>query len=118
VSNFQLLQRLRAGAIRYSAHFDNDGSDVFATACSLGAEGIVVELHTWNATIDDVERPDRIVFDLDPGPGVPWQRTVSAALQLRKALRQRSLTLRWQVQGAARGQQAHALCISAQAAIH
>jgi bifunctional non-homologous end joining protein LigD len=33
-----------------------------------------VELHTWNATRDKIERPDRFVLDLDPGEGVPGKR--------------------------------------------
>ncbi len=32
----------------------------------------VVEIHTWNATSRAFDRPDRIVFDLDPGEGVAW----------------------------------------------
>jgi bifunctional non-homologous end joining protein LigD len=47
----------------------------------------VVEIHTWNSTADDVERPDRIVWDLDPGPEVGWPAAVAAARQLRDALR-------------------------------
>ena len=39
----------------------------------------ILEIHTWNATVDDLERPDRIVLDLDPGPGVTWARVVEAA---------------------------------------
>lgn len=31
-----------------------------------------VELHPWAATVDDIERPDRLIFDLDPGEGVAW----------------------------------------------
>ena len=31
-----------------------------------------VELHTWNATHDKIERPDRFTLDLDPGEGVAW----------------------------------------------
>ena len=43
----------------------------------------VLEVHAWQASIDDIERPDRIVFDLDPGPNVAWPRVVDAALLLR-----------------------------------
>jgi len=39
----------------------------------------VVEIHTWNSRCDDVERPDRIVIDLDPGDRVGWSRVVDAA---------------------------------------
>ncbi|WP_051231405.1 non-homologous end-joining DNA ligase [Stutzerimonas azotifigens] len=37
-----------------------------------------IELHTWNARSDRVERPDRIIFDLDPDPALPWARMVEA----------------------------------------
>ncbi|RWP53856.1 MAG: DNA ligase D, partial [Mesorhizobium sp.] len=33
----------------------------------------VVELHPWNATIDDIEHADHLVIDLDPGEGVEWE---------------------------------------------
>src|SRR5256714_604333 len=33
-----------AGAIRYNPHFDRDGAQVFASACALGAEGIISKL--------------------------------------------------------------------------
>jgi bifunctional non-homologous end joining protein LigD len=46
----------------------------------------VVEIHTWNSTADDVERPNRIVWDLDPGPNVEWRAVVDAARQLRDVL--------------------------------
>jgi bifunctional non-homologous end joining protein LigD len=46
----------------------------------------VVEIHTWNSTADDIERPNRLVWDLDPGPAVGWDSTVAAAGQLRDAL--------------------------------
>src|SRR5215212_1476859 len=31
------------------------------------AQMSVLEIHTWNSTAEDVERPNRIVIDLDPG---------------------------------------------------
>lgn len=37
-----------------------------------------IEFHTWNATVDHLERPDRLVFDLDPDPALPWARVVEA----------------------------------------
>jgi bifunctional non-homologous end joining protein LigD len=46
----------------------------------------VIEIHTWNSRDDDVERPDRIVVDLDPGPQVRWREVVAAAHLLRGAL--------------------------------
>lgn len=46
----------------------------------------VLEIHAWNSLADDPERPDRIVFDLDPGPGVGWAAIVRAAATVRDAL--------------------------------
>ena len=33
----------------------------------------VVEIHPWGSTIDHLEQPDRLIFDLDPGENVPWE---------------------------------------------
>src|SRR5690606_13257048 len=38
----------------------------------------MVELHTWNATRHAINKPDRVVFDLDPGSGVSWQQVREA----------------------------------------
>jgi bifunctional non-homologous end joining protein LigD len=46
----------------------------------------VLEIHPWGSTVDDIERPDRLFFDLDPDVGLPWERIVEAALGLRHAL--------------------------------
>jgi len=45
----------------------------------------VLEVHTWGATKDRLERPDRLTFDLDPDPSVPWEQVIEAA-QLTKTL--------------------------------
>lgn len=43
-------------------------------AVQMGA----IELHTWGATKDRIERPDRIVLDLDPDPALPWSHMLEA----------------------------------------
>jgi len=46
----------------------------------------VIEFHTWNATVRTIDKPDRIVFDLDPGEGVAWPRVLEAASLVRSFL--------------------------------
>ena len=46
----------------------------------------VVELHPWGAHVDDVEHPDRLIFDLDPGEGVEWKALIAAARDIRARL--------------------------------
>jgi bifunctional non-homologous end joining protein LigD len=60
-------------------------ADSISAVVALAQMGIV-EIHTWNSTADDIERPNRIVWDLDPGPDVTWVQTVAAARQLRDVL--------------------------------
>jgi len=47
----------------------------------------VLEIHTWGCRVDDIERPDRLVFDLDPGPDVSWKRVVEGAHDTRDILK-------------------------------
>ena len=46
----------------------------------------ILEIHTWNSRADDLERPDRVVFDLDPDPSVGWPAVVEAARLVRARL--------------------------------
>ena len=46
----------------------------------------VLEIHTRGTTIDDRERAERLVFDLDPGPGTHWKDVVAAAREVRERL--------------------------------
>jgi bifunctional non-homologous end joining protein LigD len=55
------------------------------------AEGLVAlaqmgtgEIHNWMSRAHRPTRPDRICFDLDPGPEVTWRQLRDAALLLRK----------------------------------
>lgn len=45
----------------------------------------VLELHTWGARRDRLDRPDRLILDLDPAPDVAWAKVAEAA-QLTRAL--------------------------------
>jgi len=45
-----------------------------------------LELHPWGARIDRPDRPDRLVFDLDPAPGIDWKVLVHAAREVRQRL--------------------------------
>ena len=46
----------------------------------------ILEIHTWNTRHRNVEYPDRIVLDLDPGPEIAWKTVVGAARAVRKLL--------------------------------
>jgi bifunctional non-homologous end joining protein LigD len=50
-----------------------------------------VELHPWNASVDDIEHADRLVFDLDPGAGIAWTYVIDTALQLWGLLKEEGL---------------------------
>jgi bifunctional non-homologous end joining protein LigD len=45
-----------------------------------------IDLNQWYARCDDVDRPDYLHFDLDPGPGVRFPKVLEAALVTRDAL--------------------------------
>lgn len=47
----------------------------------------VLELHVWGSTLADLERPDRLIFDLDPGEGVDWPRVIEGAFVVRERLK-------------------------------
>jgi bifunctional non-homologous end joining protein LigD len=46
----------------------------------------ILEIHTWNSTVDHLEQPDRVVFDLDPDPAVGWPAVVKTAERVRAML--------------------------------
>jgi bifunctional non-homologous end joining protein LigD len=50
-----------------------------AKALVSAAQMNVVEFHTWNSVRQKIDRPDRMVFDLDPGKGVTWPQVQEAA---------------------------------------
>jgi bifunctional non-homologous end joining protein LigD len=50
-----------------------------------------IELHPWGSRVDDADKPDRLVFDLDPAPGIGWSALVAAAKDVRAQLRKAGL---------------------------
>ena len=69
----------RAGSQPFLAIDDADG--LFAMA-----QMSAIELHAWGAPESDPQRPDRMVFDLDPGDGVPFKEVAAAARFVRDRL--------------------------------
>ncbi len=51
----------------------------------------VLEFHPWGATIAQPDLADRVVFDLDPGNDVGWERVVAAARLVHRRLSQLGL---------------------------
>ena len=51
-----------------------------------------VEVHVWGSRADRDDRPDRMVFDLDPDPSVSWNETVRTAHSIRTRLEEIGLT--------------------------
>lgn len=46
----------------------------------------VVEFHTWGTHRTRLDKPDQIVFDLDPGEGISWREVVEAAVHIKGGL--------------------------------
>jgi DNA ligase D len=45
-----------------------------------------IDLHTWSSRIDDVERPDYLLIDLDPRGGDPWAHVRTIALVVKDVM--------------------------------
>ncbi|CUJ28604.1 DNA ligase D [Achromobacter xylosoxidans] len=57
-------------------------------AIMSAAQMNVVEFHTWNAVKSAIDKPDRMLFDLDPGEGVAWPSMQQAARLVHVMLRE------------------------------
>jgi bifunctional non-homologous end joining protein LigD len=64
-----------------------DGVDDLIALAQIGA----LEIHVWGSQADKLESPDRMIFDLDPDPTVPWERVVESAHQIRQFLEEGGL---------------------------
>ncbi len=47
----------------------------------------VIEIHPWGATVDAIEHPTRMIFDLDADEGIPFEAVKLAAFDVRERLK-------------------------------
>jgi bifunctional non-homologous end joining protein LigD len=59
-----------------------DTAEGLLTCVQMGT----IEFHGWGARIEDVEKADRLVFDLDPDEGLGFQEVIAAAFHVRDLL--------------------------------
>jgi bifunctional non-homologous end joining protein LigD len=70
---------------------EKEGTGEYLTIDS--AEGLiglaqmgVLEIHPWGSRVEDIEKPDRLIFDFDPDPAAPFAWVVEAAIEMRDRL--------------------------------
>ena len=51
----------------------------------------VIEMHPWQCTANHLDKPDRMIFDLDPGPAVKWQALIDAAREVQTRMNELGL---------------------------
>ena len=75
---------------------DSEGKPYIAIT---GIEGLVtaaqfsvIELHGWAATVSKPDNPDRIIFDLDPDPGIPFETVKGSAREVKQILEAAGIT--------------------------
>ena len=47
----------------------------------------MLELHPWGSRNADIEKPDRLIFDLDPDSAIEWKTLAAAAAEVRERLK-------------------------------
>lgn len=64
----------------------NDVADIMALV-QMNA----IEFHVWGSRADSLESPDRLILDLDPGPGISWATLRESAVHVRDLLQRAGL---------------------------
>jgi bifunctional non-homologous end joining protein LigD len=65
-----------------------DTPEALAGLAQLG----VLEIHPWGSRNQDLEHPDRLIFDLDPDESLTWPTVTEAAADVRTRLKKLGLT--------------------------
>ena len=79
------MDRARLHLIKEPDGAESISVDDVGGLVSLAQAG-VLEVHVRGSTIEHLEKADRLVFDLDPGPGVGWKDVIAAAREVRQRL--------------------------------
>jgi bifunctional non-homologous end joining protein LigD len=69
-----------------------DGKSATAEMLASLAQLGVLEVHPWGSRNDDLEHPDRLIFDLDPDETLSWATVAGAAEEVRARLKKIGLT--------------------------
>ncbi len=84
------------GLVKNIGRSEIDGEEVIYVTKAEEIHALVqhnaVELHGWGSRVPQIEKPDWIVLDLDPDVGLPFERVVEAAIDLRDQLAKMGLT--------------------------
>jgi DNA ligase D len=59
-----------------------DNAAALAWVANLGC----IELHTWHSRVEDIERPDYLLIDLDPSTDDQWEHVLVIALVVKQVL--------------------------------
>jgi DNA ligase D len=59
-----------------------DNPAALAWVVNLGC----IELHTWHSRVEDIERPDYLLIDLDPSEGNPWEYVREIAMVVKDVM--------------------------------
>ncbi|NIJ65525.1 bifunctional non-homologous end joining protein LigD [Sphingomonas leidyi] len=78
--------REKDGSIEPYLHVDD--ADGIMACVQMGT----IEFHGWGSLVADIEKPDRLVFDLDPDEGLDWADVRKAAADLKERLAELGLT--------------------------
>lgn len=73
----------------------NDGTTIFYVRNARGLVSLAqfgaIEFHPWGSRMPHPEKPDQLVWDLDPDATVPWSQVLGAAFLIRDFLAEHGL---------------------------
>jgi bifunctional non-homologous end joining protein LigD len=82
IPTYRWLTHTRAGAAKWVDFPLVDDELSLLWMVNMGC----IDMNHWYSRVDRPDRPDYVLFDLDPTPETPWQHTVQVALLLKELL--------------------------------